>query len=262
MEKITSKDNKNIKEYVKLRDSKSYRSEKGLFVIESIKLILEALNSGIFIEKVFVTQSCFDENFKVLQKLFDMANVSFIIPDNLENKLSLTSASQGVFAVCKTGENIMSAAKLKKSGKYIFLNRLQDTGNVGTIVRTAEALGADGIIISKDSCDILSLKVLRASMGSAFRMKIFISDDTLTDLKEYNKSFATYAAVLDADALTLGDIAFCENSIIVIGNEGNGLENEVIKLCKHKLTIKMNGKAESLNAAMATGLLIWEMTKK
>lgn len=261
MEKLTSRENKNIKEFVKLGSSKSFRDQTGLFALESIKLVLEAFCSGISIEKVFVTQCCLDKNGVALQKLFDACSSIYLISDEIEHKLTQTNNAQGIFAIGKKLDKQLDADKIKNSGKLIYLSDLQDTGNVGTIIRTAEALGLDGVIISRNTCDVYSIKVLRASMGSVFRMPVYHSNDTVADLTSYRNRFTTYAAVVDGQALSLEDVRFSENSILVIGNEGNGLDQAVVCACSQQVTIRMKGRTESFNAAMAAGILMWEMQK-
>lgn len=285
MESITSRDNRAIKEYVKLRESRAFREKQGMYVIESAKLVQEALQSGVIFEKVFVTQPSLTKHYAALQRLFDRTQDNakhakiYTITEDLEHKMTLTGNAQGLFAVCKmldkphefaTIENNGKDGELEtrlfqeneiSSGKYIFLEQLQDTGNVGTILRTAEALGLDGVIVSKNTCDRYSLKVLRASMGAVFRVKIYQSEDTCADLQNLSKRFTTYAAVLDAGAPSLVSIQFPPNSIVVIGNEGNGLPQEVIAACTQTVTIAMQGNAESLNASMAAGILMWEMMR-
>lgn len=262
MEKITSKDNHSIKEYHKLANSKSYREKTGKFAIESVKLIIEAIQSHVTIEKVFVTQSSYEKNYTILQKFFvNLQTNSYLITDELEQKLTQTNNAQGFFAICKKLDKHLDIGKIKKDGKYVFLSKLQDTGNVGTIIRTAEAMGLSGVIVSKDTCDVTSMKVLRASMGSVFRMKIYVSCEEVADIRQLSDYFSIYAAVLDKGAVRLTDVVFSPNSIVVIGNEGNGLSQQIIDICSEKITIQMAGNTESLNAGMAAGILMWEMMK-
>jgi TrmH family RNA methyltransferase len=260
MELISSKENKNIKEYGKLSVSKSYREETGRFVIESVKLIREAWEAGVVFEKVFVTQYCFQKNAVALQKLFETCE-TFCITESVEQKLTKTQNAGGIFAVCKKLDKRLSMDTIKTDGNYLFLYGLQDTGNVGTIIRTAEAFGMSGVIVSKDTCDLYSLKVLRASMGAVFRIPFYESGDPLCDLKELSRRFQTYAAVVSEDASSVLQAEFCAGSILVIGNEGNGLPPEAAGSCTKRITIPMRGNAESLNAAMAAGILIWECMK-
>lgn len=264
MEKISSNINPAVKDYIKFRNSKSERDSSGLFVIESVKLVKEALAAGISFEKVFVTQLSFEKNYEVLQRFFtdmDKQGKLVEITAGIEEKLTQTKNSQGIFAVCHKPQSTKELRSIDGSGRYIFLDKLQDTGNVGTIIRTAKALGITGIIISKNCCDIYSIKLLRSSMGAAFAANIWWSENTADDLKILSEKFSTYATVLDKSAVNLCDTAFSDGSIIVIGNEGNGLDESVVSACNHKLTIDMCSNTESLNASMAAGILMWEMMK-
>lgn len=261
MEQITSKENRWVKEYIKLSSSKSYRQEKQKFVVESVKLVKEAFENNVSLEMVFVTLECMDKKQYELEKLFQTQHC-VIISKEIEKKLSQAKSSQGIFAICSNIDNKLYNDKIYHSGKYVMLVNLQDAGNVGTIIRTAEAVGMDGVIITKSTCDFLNPKVIRGSMGSVFRMPILIIENEfefLKTLKTYNVK--TYASVLDKNAIKLSDVNFSSPFVLLIGNEGNGLDNEVISLCSEKITIKMNGNAESLNASMAAGFLMYEATK-
>ena len=146
-----------------------------------------------------------------------------------------------------------------KKGRFIGLENLQDPSNLGAIARSCEALGADGILISKGSCDPYSPKSLRASMGTLLRMPVF----TLAD---FSKEIAglglkTYACVVDTDAQNFGDIKFSDGSVLIIGNEANGITDETKSVSDMKITIPMKGNAESLNAAVAASIAMWEMMK-
>ena len=144
----------------------------------------------------------------------------------------------------------------------MFIVSLQDPGNVGTIIRTAEAMGLDGVIMTSDCPDIYSPKVLRSTMGSAFRLPIYVCTDPIETLDLlHNKGFSSYAAILDENSLTLGDFKFPDKSVALIGNEANGLKDVVVEMCQNSLMIPMRGNAESLNAASAANIIMWEMSK-
>ncbi|WMJ23690.1 RNA methyltransferase [Paludicola sp. MB14-C6] len=261
MEQITSKENRWVKEYVKLSHSKSYREEKRLFTVESVKLIQEAFENGIKLEMVFVTKSCYEKKSQELEKLFQTTNC-YMISSDIEKKISQTMSPQGIFAICSMLDKTFSVDTIYHKGKYVMLVDLQDSGNVGTIIRTAEAVGMDGIILTRSTCDYFNPKVIRGSMGSVFRMPILVIDDVngfLDNLKENNVK--TYASVLDETAQDLLQSEFASSSVLLIGNEGNGLSEDVIANCTNPITIKMRGKAESLNASMAACILMWEMMK-
>lgn len=260
LEKINSKDNAKIKEYAKLFSSKSYRDSTGLFCVEGYKLVKEAEKSGVKIETVFVTSDCLSRYGEELEKLFQETK-TFLIAPELEKKLTEQKSPQGIYAVCKKRGGLSDISAVR-SGKYVMLVNLQDTGNVGTIIRTAEALGLNGVVTTAKTCDVHSPKVVRGSMGSVFRMPVFIVPDEYEAVETFKKSGMTvYASVVDSSAKSLNDTEFSKNAVLLIGNEGNGLEQALSDKASEKITIKMSGNTESLNASMASCILMWEMSK-
>ena len=146
---------------------------------------------------------------------------------------------------------------------YLALEDLQDPGNLGTVVRTAEALGFGGLILSAGCCDLYNPKVLRGSMGGVFRLPAYITADMVTTVGRLRtKGFRCFACVPDEDALPVQTAPFGPGSICLIGNEGNGLRPETVAACGERLTIPMAGRAESLNASMAAGIVLWEMARR
>ena len=133
---------------------------------------------------------------------------------------------------------------------------------MGTIIRTAEALGLDGILLSDGCCDIYNPKVLRASMGGVFRLPLMrVGDMAQTVVTLQEKGMTAFACVVDSTATPITSAAMGEGAVALIGNEGNGLRAETIAACKHSVTIPMAGRAESLNASMAAGIILWEMCR-
>lgn len=261
MNHITSKENKQIKEYIKLARFRSYREETGWFALETVKLVREALDSGVAVRRLFVTPALEKSQPELVAQAEEAgAEINLISPE-LEEKMSQTGNSRGCFALCKRLDKLHHMDTIGKKGRFLFLNGLQDNGNVGTILRTAEALGADGVILSRDCCDLFALKTLRAAMGSAFRVPVYRSEHPREDLLRLGEIFLTCAAVVDSNACPVTQVEFGPNVIMVIGNEGNGLSEEMVSCCRLAVTIPMAGKAESLNAAMAAGLLAWEMLR-
>ena len=156
----------------------------------------------------------------------------------------------------------MKLDKIYNNGVFVCLCSLQDPGNVGTIIRTAEAFGVDAVLVTDDCPDIYSPKVLRSTMGSAFRIPVVSFEDAeymLNALKE--NEYTTYAAVLEENSICLGDFSFDKKSAVLIGNEANGLLNSITEKCDYSLYIPMKGNAESLNAATAANIIMWEMSK-
>lgn len=254
-EQITSKDNRMVKTYVRLSNSRSYRRETNLFVAEGVKLILEAHHNGASLQKLFITVDCIAKHPTLNQII--AAVPTFEITPELERKMTSQQSPQGILAICEGGLKVFDITALK--GRYILLCDLQDPGNVGTIIRTAEAVGIDGVIVSRNTCDLLSPKVLRASMGSLFRMPVCAVDDVKAAVEGITNAGATvYASVVDSSAPDVRAIDRTCPMVMLIGNEGNGIPAEIVERC-HPVTIHMAGNAESLNASMAACILMWEM---
>ena len=256
---ITSKDNPVIKLYQKLSSSKKERLQYGLFVLEGLRIVEDALRENSGISHLIMTKNAC-EKFGAALLQADLRNTKTIVVSNeLGNKIASTDATQGVFAICP-----IPAAKMpifRDNGRYAVLYGLQDPGNVGMVIRTADALGIDGVILSQ-SCDLYSPKVIRATMGSVFRMDITVENDTdkLFGMLK-NNNVTTSAAVIDADAEKVTDIVFEGRQAVFIGNEGNGLPRDIALRCDRRATIPMNGTVNSLNAAMAAGIFMWELKK-
>ncbi len=262
MEKIISRENSKIKLLSKLIRSKKNRNETNLFVAEGLRLVLDALRSDIEIQSVFLTQECIDKNNERLMELFSENIDIYIISEELSRYVSDTQNPQGIYAVCKKLDKCVNIDKIYNNGVFMCLCSLQDPGNVGTIIRTAEALGIDAVMMTEDCPDVYSPKVLRSTMGSAFRMNIITfgnEEQMLATLSK--KGFITYAAVLRENSERLGSFEFSHKSAVLIGNEANGLDESIIRKCDYLLYIPMNGNVESLNAATAANIIMWEMTK-
>lgn len=258
MEKITGKNNEQIKSVKKLILSSGKRRAENRFVLEGARLAFDALNSFYKIKLFLVTQDALCKYGERCEKIIAAAEKSFIISQDVAQKLGETKNLQGVFAVC---EDIGREFELKLGGKYIALDNIQDPGNLGTIVRTAEALGIDGIIAG-GGCDIYNPKALRASMGSALRINLLRCADLAAELSELKgKGFAVYASSPDSKAASVRDIDFSGAAVCVIGNEANGISPECIEQADSLVTIKMLGRAESLNASAAASIIMWEMLR-
>ena len=258
MEKITGKNNDLIKGIKKLLSSSKERKDKGLFVIEGARLVFDVLNSFYRVETFLVTEDSYEKYKSQCDEMILRADKSYIISNDISIKLSETKSSQGVFAVCYMADNSFTAEQGKK---YVALDNVQDPGNLGTIIRTAEALGIDGVLVGS-GCDIFNPKALRASMGSMLRVNV----NQIIDLeKELNNlkanGFMIYGTVPDSSAKAITDIDFSNGGICVIGNEANGIGNEIKNLCNELITIKMLGRAESLNASVAASITMWEMLR-
>ncbi len=256
---ITSKDNPSVRLYTRLASSKKERKNYGMFVLEGYRLIYDALNEHAHVSQIFFTEEAYDKYYFELSQV-DLKEVKIIIISNeLGMKISCTEKTQGIFAVCNVPQSRDLKHSLKTDGRYVVLYQLQDPGNLGMIIRTADAMGIDGVILS-ESCELYNPKTIRSTMGSAFRINIFEECDIDEILNLFRSSgIKSYAAVIDKDASDLRKCSFSGGSAVLIGNEGNGLPAEASEKCDEKLTIKMTGNVNSLNAAMAAGIILWEM---
>ncbi len=259
---ITSVENPIVKLAAKLTASKKERMEQGLFVVEGLRLCLDAVQSGVICRYVFITGDASRRYYNSLKPILSAGAQVYEVSDSVFSKVSDTASPQGVLCVCDMLDKKMELATIDRNGRFIALERIQDPGNLGTIIRTAEAIGISGVLLSSDCCDILNPKVIRATMGGVFRLPIYESqelDAVCVDLRAMG--FSTYAAVIEESAPGITQTAFPEGSVVFIGNEGNGLSQELCKACERQVTIEMAGRAESLNAAMAAGIIMWEMVR-
>lgn len=259
MKELKSKDNKIIKYISRLNSSASFRKKEKRFLCEGSRLCVDALKSGAMIHSAFFAETSINRYAHIIEELENKGIEIYALSDSLFKSISETQTPQGIIFLCEMMLNNVGASNCKTS---IALECIQDPQNMGTILRSAEAFGIDCVILSKDCCDIFNPKVLRGSMGAVFRQKFIIADDfysLITNLK--NNGVNTYAAV-PRDGQDLLSPDFSDPSCVLIGNEGNGLTDKAINLCDSKLTIRMDGNAESLNAAVASSIIMWEMVRR
>lgn len=257
MEEITSRNNTTIKAAALLKEAKQRRST-GLFLLEGARLCKDAALNGIVIKQFFVTERAMKKYSAEASLLEERAEKSFLIVESVAEKLTDTKNSQEFFAVCEEAE---ISRDINFSGMYVFTDNVQNPDNLGAIVRTAEAMGADGLIINS-GCDIYSPKALRASMGALLRFPVIRTEDARVLLSECKKQgMKIFSSVVDSAAQSVVTADKNGGCVLIIGNEGNGISEEVLSLSTHRITIPMKGKAESLNAASAATVLIWEFMK-
>ena len=233
---ISSKDNETIKKLKKLKDKK-YRDQENCYIIEGIKLIKEAINENAKIKLIIVCDDCKQEN-NIDEDAVNPQGILAVIEKEKSNN------------VINYDENL-----------FLVLDDIQDPGNMGTILRTADSLNLKQIIVSKGSSDIYNPKVVRSTMGAIFRVNIIESDNlvkTLKDMKKHKIKIVTTNLQTDKK---IYDVDY-EKSAIVIGNEANGVSNEVLELADEKVKIPMPGKTESLNASVATAIILYEAMRK
>ncbi|MCH5298226.1 MAG: RNA methyltransferase [Ruminococcus sp.] len=260
MIKITAKDNPLIKHINKLIKSAKYRKESCEFIAEGVRLCEDAFLSDAEITALVVSETALEKYADVIKKISQSASGFYVVSNSLFSSMSDTKSPQGVLCVIKTLDKSTLFDKIKDNGKFLALDNVQDPSNLGTILRTAEAVGIDGIVMSKDCCDIYSPKVVRGSMGAVFRLPYIITE-TIEEFIKSNRSLTSYASVVDRNVAKITDIDFNAPCVVAIGNEGNGLKKATIEACNSSFTIPMKGRAESLNAAVAASIIIWELVK-
>ena len=232
----------------KLGKSKSYRDEHGQFLCDGKKLLEEALNSGVDIDIVLTTKS--------LEYSFQEDTYVYLTHDILIDSISPLQTPQDLLFVCR----IPQVGECDHStGTHLLLDNIQDPGNVGTIIRSAFAFGIPSVILTDGSADIYNPKTVRASMGAVFKQHITVmSNDKIAGLKKDGVRF-----IGSSSSSTAVDIKTAElkNTIIVLGNEGQGISAELLALCDEVITIPLSPDSESINVAAAASIIMWEAVR-
>lgn len=257
MQIITSKENEVIKQIKKLKEKK-YRDETGCFIVEGIKLVKEALQEKMKIQTIVICEECIQDGTISQNLLYEIAkqNCLYVSAKVFEILTDVTNP-QGILAVVHK-----PMPKIQTKEEIIFaLDGIQDPGNLGTILRTLDSAGMHQIILSKDTVDPYNPKVVRSTMGGIYRIQINQVENLVETLKEYQKEgYQVVTTSLQAEKNIYQ--AEYHDKIIVIGNEANGVSKEVENLANETIKIPMLGKAESLNAAVATSIIIYEYVRR
>lgn len=259
---VTSRTNPKTALYASLAQKKS-RDEAGLFLAEGIKLASDALDAGVPLYELCVTESALDDEEVVrLGLLSAERNIAVtVFGDSAFVKISTEKAPQGVIAVLPHLHDLHTGSDFdewQRGRRLLMLCEVRDPGNLGTILRSAEALGRDGVILS-GCADLYNPKTVRAAMGTLFRLPVYLTDDPsecISAMKSVGRR--VLAAALGEESLTLGRYETKEEDCPVIGNEGHGLSGEILALCTACVKIPMAGDTESLNASAAAACILWE----
>ena len=243
---ITSKANSVVKNAKKLHQKK-YR--KSAYLIEGWHLFEEAVQAGVTIEKIFALESYREQLVAFPQTVWVSEDILLDLADS--------QTPQGIVAVVQKEEVEQTDFS---QGKFLFLEDVQDPGNVGTIIRTADAAGFTGVIVSDKSADIYSLKTLRSMQGSHFHLPIYrmSSQALLKETKE--AAIPVLATTLSKDSVDYRELPPIENFVLVMGNEGQGISPLMAESADQLVHISMKGQAESLNVAVAAGILIFHLS--
>lgn len=267
---ISSSSNAQMKYLVKLQEKGSVRKADRVYICEGRKMFGEVLQyAQESVVKAYFAESCFRENEEEWQQRMKECRVSYeIVSDSVFREVSQTVTPQGVLAVVRQPEYSLASILCDANGceknqlRLLLLEDLRDPGNLGTILRTAEGAGMDGVILSAESVDVFNPKVIRATMGAIYRLPFFYAasfTDLLGTLKEHGISI--FAAHL-AGSQEYDTVRYPKKTAIMIGNEANGLSEQATQLSDARIRIPMEGAVESLNAGVAAAILMYELYRQ
>lgn len=252
---ITSSGNAQIKNVIALQKKSKARNEQDVFVVEGIKMFTELPRERIV--SVFVSESFLGENEQ--RKMLEGVKYE-CVSDKVFKEISDTFTPQGILAVVKqyhySFDDLMNNAK--KAPMLMVLEELQDPGNLGTILRTGEGAGITGVIMSKGCVDIYNSKVIRSTMGTVFRVPFMYTDDLPEVIQIIKEKCTVYAAYLKGSRYKYDECDYTKGTAFIIGNEAKGLSAEIAGLADERIIIPMQGQVESLNAAVAASILMYE----
>ncbi len=252
MKQIESKDNPTLKDIMRIRQQHAKEPGAGIF-IEGVRLCMDALASGVLFETLILSRAAADS---ADLSGFAQETEILVLADHLFEKVCATKNPQGMAAVVRSPilyrqEDI----PVRPDGRYLLCEAVQDPGNFGGIIRTADAFGFDAVFFTKDTADPFNEKVLRSSMGSVFHIPLVCVDSMpQTVLRLCAGGAAVYAAHLKGRDIVPGRL-FRVPCAILVGNEGQGIREETAECCDELLRIPMRGKAESLNVSGAAAIL-------
>ena len=258
MQIITSKDNEIIKNIRKLKEKK-YRDLNNEYIVEGIKMIREAINEKAVIKLIVVCEENANNGAIDKKLLYEIAKYECIyVNKKVFSLISDVQNPQGILAVIEKNnseENIDY-----KQDVIVVLDGIQDPGNLGTILRTIDSVGLNQVIVSKETADSYNPKVVRSTMGAIFRVNIIESDNLLDTLKNMKKHKYKIMATSLETQNSIYDVDY-NKKVVVIGNEANGVSQDILEYADEKIKIPMLGKTESLNASVATAIILYEYVR-
>ena len=259
MQVISSKDNELIKHIKKLKDKKN-RDENNEYIIEGVKLVEEAVSEGAKIKHIIICENTTNTYEIPTNITLEMARYSCIyVTEKIFNSITQVTNPQGIMAIVEKSDNNDNIDFTQDI--IVILDDVQDPGNLGTILRTLDSIGINQVIVSNGTADSYNAKVVRSTMGAIFRINIIKSDNLIETIKTIKRHhFKLVVTSLQAEQ-SLYDTDF-NKKIIVIGNEANGVSKEIQEMADEKIKIPMLGRTESLNASVATGIVLYEYVRQ
>ncbi|MBW1605680.1 RNA methyltransferase [Lactobacillus sp. Sy-1] len=255
MEKITSNQNRQVKAWTKLK-TKHGREKAGQFILEGWHLVSEAIHYDQPIMTIITTQERLDSDGDAFVDQYECVLVS----DEVAKHIGDTKTPQGIFAIVEITDPKQTAANYARGG-WLLLDQIQDPGNIGTMVRTADAMGLSGVVFGRGTASQYSPKVSRAMQGSQFHIQI-AEADLVGWVNEYHEQgFPVYGTELNPAAVSLDQVAPQSDFALIMGNEGNGMQATLLAMTDANLFIPMKGNAESLNVAIAASIVMFHLQK-
>ena len=260
---ITSTSSSQVKHVISLLSKAKERKKNNEYVVEGIRMVSEA--PADLLVKIYMSERFQNNNSEYVKELVKKQGISDdsieIVADNVFDRMSQTQTPQGIMAVVRMKDNSLSDM-LSGNPLLILVENLQDPGNLGTIIRMGEGAGVTGVIMSPNTVDIYNPKTIRSTMGSIFRVPFIYVQDFGEAVSECQKSGVNvYAAHLDGNNTYLGE-DYSTPTAFLIGNEGNGLTDDITKQADTLIRIPMEGEVESLNAAIACTILTYEAVRQ
>lgn len=254
---ITSTSNSQVKKLLQLQKKSKARNEEKVFLVEGLRMFTEVPQERV--QKVYISESLYNKKKQELN--LDRFSVE-VLSDTVFQYVSDTKTPQGILCIVDQKKYDLEEILNVENPHFMVLDNLQDPGNLGTIVRTAEGAGVNAVFLSKDSVDIYNPKTIRSTMGSIYRMPVIYIEDLLELLRTFKrKGIKSYAAHLNGKN-TYDKENYQSGTAILIGNEGNGLRDEIADSADIWVQIPMQGQVESLNAAIAASILMFEVYRQ
>ena len=257
---ISSISNQQVKEITKLQKQPKYRKASSLFIAEGFKMLKEAAENGCLV-KTYISEFVLEkkhENLEWLCKEFPYETVS----DQVFRQLSDTVTTQGILGIVKQPSYSITDILDDKKHIWLLLDDIRDPGNLGTIMRTAEGAGMSAVIMGKGTADLFNPKTVRSTMGAIFRMPFVYVDDITEIIKQIkDNGYSVYGTAMKG-SITYDMADYTKGAGIVIGNEANGIQDSVLECITGSINIPMDGKLESLNAAVAAAVVMYEVARQ
>ena len=259
MDIISSKDNEIVKNVRKLKEKK-YRDLENAYIVEGIKMVREAIEEKAVIRQIIICDDCEKSDSIPKELMYEIAKYDCLyVTSKVFKYISEVQTPQGVLAVVE--KNNRDEDINYNEDIIVALDDIQDPGNLGTILRTVDSVGLTQILVSKGTADPYNPKVVRSSMGAIYRVKVIECEDLLETLKEVKRNKFKILVSSLKESNSIYNVKY-NKKVLVIGNEANGVEEKIMNIADEKIKIPMLGKTESLNAAVATGIILYEYVRQ